>query len=160
MTLRGFGLPEEPNDAEIVEGPTPEASGDLETKSKVMRAVDRFIAEHRSEALGWYREAARLRRAAGNPPLIGASSARHVSVVGRPQPRGRNVLFCTQGAPTELRVILLEGGGMIDDCEDWTTVTDVDRHSAFTAVLDHVFANREESTALGIDAQLFEELYR
>jgi hypothetical protein len=41
-----------------------------------------------------------------------------------------------------------------------TSVTDVDRDSAFTAVLEHVFANREDSAALGIDVQLFEELYR
>jgi hypothetical protein len=191
MTLRQFGLPEESNDAEIVEGPTPEATGyvvikvrvgenvyrglactlgfgsgagiedgDLETKSKVMRAVDRFMDEHRSEALGWYREAAKLRRAAGNPPLIGASTARHASVVGRPQPRGRAVLFRTQGAPAELRVFVLEAGGVIDDCDDWMKVTDVDRDSAFTGVLEYVFANREESAALGIDIGLLEELYR
>ena len=59
-----------------------------------------------------------------------------------------------------MRVLVFEGGGMIDDCDDWRTVTDVDRDSAFTAVLDHIFANREESAALGIDVQLFEELYR
>jgi hypothetical protein len=137
MTLMQFGLPEEPNDAEIVEGPTPEATGyvvikvrvgekiyrglactlgfgadiedgNLETKGKVMRAVSRFIDEHQSEALGWYREAAKLRRSAGSPPLIGASTAQHVSVVGRPQRRGRGVLFRTQGAPAELRVFVFE----------------------------------------------------
>ncbi len=189
MTLAQFSDPEEPNDAGIVGSPTPEATGyvvikvrvggrvfrglscplghgadmgdaDLPTQGRVMLAVHRFMDEHQSEAPGWYREAAKLRRLAGNPPLIGASMARHVSVVGWPQPRGRGVLFRTQGAPTELRVLLFEGGGVIDDCDDWRAVTDLDRDSAFTAVLEHVFANREESAALGIDVRLFEELYR
>jgi hypothetical protein len=52
------------------------------------------------------------------------------------------------------------GGGVIDDCDDWRVVTELDRDSAFTAVLEHVFANREESAALGIDVRLFEGLYR
>jgi len=55
---------------------------------------------------------------------------------------------------------VLEAGGVIDDCDDWRNVTDVDRASAFTAVLDYVFANREESAVLGIDVGLLEELYR
>jgi hypothetical protein len=184
-----FGLPEEPTEAEIVEGPTPEASGyvvlkvrvdghvfrglacplghgadmsnaDLPTKSKVTHAVHRFMDEHQGDALGWYREAARLRRLAGNPPLIGASTSRHVSVVGQPESRGRCVVFRTQGAPTELRVIVFEGGGVTDDCDDWRTVTDIDRDAATTAVLDHIFENREESAAFGIDVELLEELYR
>jgi hypothetical protein len=184
----GSVLSDEPNDAEIVEGPTPEASGyvvlkvrvddrvfrglacplgygpdksdaDLPTENRVMRAVHRFMDEHRGEALGWYREAARLRRLAGNPPLIGASTSRHVSVVGQPQRRGRCVLFRTQGAPTELRVVVFEGGGVTDDCDDWTTVADIDWDAATTGVLKHIFANRKESAALGIDMELLEELY-
>jgi len=59
-----------------------------------------------------------------------------------------------------LRILVLEAGGVIDDCDDWRNVTDVDRASAFTAVLDYVFANREESAVLGIDVGLLEELYR
>ncbi len=184
-----FGLGEEPIDAEVVEGPTPEASGylvlkvrvgdqifrgltcplghgadmndaDLPTRNKVERAVHRFMDAHQGEALAWYREAARLRRLAGNPPIIGASRSRHVSVVGQPEARGDCVLFHTQGAPMELRVVLFKDGAVVDDCEDWSAVTDVDRDAAFTAVLDHLLANREEAAALGLDVQLFEELYR
>jgi hypothetical protein len=183
-------LSEEPEDAEIVEGPIPEATGyivlkvrvgehvfrglacplgigadmtedDLPAMDEVMRAVDRFIWKHQSEVLGWYREAARLRRLAGNRPLIGASPSWHVSVVGAPAPRGSFVLFRTQGAMKDLQVAVFTGSGAFDLCvyDDPDPASGTDSDAAMTAVLEYIFAYREQSTALGIDVDLLEELY-
>jgi hypothetical protein len=181
---------EELDDAEIIEGPIPEATGyvvlkvrvgedvfrglacplgvgadmtddDLPTRDEVMRAVDRFISKHQSEVLGWYREAARLRRLAGNRPLLGTSPSRHVSVVGEPESRGSFVLFRTRGLSRELQVAVFTGVGAFElcVCDDPDPASGIDSDAAMTAVLEYIFVYREQSTALGIDVDLLEELY-
>jgi hypothetical protein len=58
-----------------------------------------------------------------------------------------------------VRVIVSPGGVIMDDCDDWKRVTDEERGAAIGAVLDHILANRDLAVALGIDADLLEELW-
>jgi hypothetical protein len=184
-----FGLVEESLDAAIVAGPTPDASGQVLFKvrvgqrlvrvvavpdgigvdgeggqradeGKAISAVSRFLKEHRAEEMAWHREAARLRREAGNPPPLGGRSSRDVAVLGEPRAYERSVVFRTRGPTAELRVVVSQTGSVIDDCDDWRGVTDDDRQSAISAVLEHIFAHPEQAAALGIDLALLEELHR
>ena len=188
MSLRKFGLAEEPLDAAIAEGPTPDPSGhvvfkvrvgeqllraiaspngvgvveeghDLASVNKAMSAVFRFLDQRRAETRGWYLEAARLRRLAGTPSPFRASRSPHVSLVGDPRSGSGSVIYRVQATAAELKVIASKDGLVIDHCDDWTTVKDGEGAAAVTAVLDHIIAEPEQAAALGIDVELFTALY-
>jgi hypothetical protein len=60
------------------------AAVNSDVASAVMRVVSQFVQEHRDEMPGLYREAARLRRAAGNAPFFGNLRRGRFEVVGAP----------------------------------------------------------------------------
>jgi hypothetical protein len=177
-----------PADAEIVSGPTPDDSGlvlfqvrvgdrlvetyaeacgvgfsqdeDLEVASRAMSAVFRFLSEHEGEKLNWYREAARLRRVAGNPPPLDCAVADHITVRGTPVQYDGFVVFWIDGVSMDLKIMVSAEGGVHDECSDWSALADGDRSAAFAAALAYLFFHREEVTAMGLDVGLLDELYR
>ena len=124
------------------------------------RAVEHFLREHRAETLGWYRDAARLRRAAGNPPPFDVRAHDGVTVVGPPEPCGSFISLRLHGAPVEIRVDVGADGWVLDQCEDWQSVSAANRSAAIGTALHYVFANRDTVAAMGLDLDLLDELYR
>lgn len=187
FSLEAFGLEKRRIDAEIISGPTPDASGDVVFKVRVRdriiethawpcgmetvrdddldagqdaaHTVCQFLREHADEVLSWYREAARLRRAAGNPGPFDLTTVPRITVVGNPQQFRGFVEFKIGGVPMDLRVDVFEEGGIMDDCDDWSALNQADRNAAFAATLQYVFSHREEVTALGLDVDLLAEFY-
>jgi hypothetical protein len=180
------GTLKEEGTATIVEGPTPASSGhvvfkvrvgeqflpviatpngvgvdqeghDLASVSQAMSAVFRFLEQHEAETRGWYLEAARLRRSAGNPSLFRASPSTHVSVLGDPRCVNGSVVFRTRATSAEVKVMVSKDGSVIHG--DDRGVTSADCEAAIAAVLDHILTNPEEALAIGIDVELFTELY-
>jgi hypothetical protein len=181
-----YGPPETHVHAVIVEGPTPDASGDvlfkvqvgdrftevvacpdglgflgedLELGNKGTGAVASFLREHRDQEVEWYREAARLRRAAGKPPHIAPAPSTRVTVAESVH-YDRFVMFRTRGAPADICVFVFENGGLMDDCDDYGAVTDDDRLEAMSVVLHYIFTYPDDARALGIDVALLAEFYQ
>lgn len=122
--------------------------------------VAKYIAANGSTMTQLYRDAARLRKSAGNPPLLGDESGYPVSIRGQPQLRGRAVLFRVDvHSSGELRVLIFPEGGIIDDCDDWDGVTDAARRAAIRAVLNWVFANSAQVKFLGLDLDLLRDFW-
>ncbi len=134
---------------------------DLDTANAAMRAVSRFAQEHPGSMLPLYREAARLRRAAGKPPFAGNTRREKVRLIG-PAVLQRNggALFTTKAGETEIKIWIFGEGGFIDHCDDWAAVSDEDRDEAFTVSLDYVLSHPDQAIALGLDAGLLDELWR
>jgi hypothetical protein len=60
----------------------------------------------------------------------------------------------------EILVAFFKNGGLIDRCDDWDLVTDVDRDAAVTCAIDGIIANPAAAQAAGVDPQLIEEIWR
>jgi hypothetical protein len=173
-------------EARVISGPTPTPIGDVafevvcgnrtvtvsvsplgigssEVDVKVWNAACGAVGTQlpsNEEQLEWFRAAARLRKAAGNPPLAGTTRTLDRTVVGAPTRKGGTVVYCTRVRSHAIRVLLFQSGGLMDDCDDWEGVTDEDRDAAITVALDHLFEHPDESRALGLDVPLLEELWR
>jgi hypothetical protein len=133
----------------------------LAVSSATMRVVHQFIEEHGAEMLPLYREAARMRRAAGNAPIAGNTRRGLWQLVASPKKLdGAVVLFVTKAGARTIKVILFREGGFVDDCDDWEAVTDEDRDEAFTVCLDHVLDLADGGAELALDAALLDELWR
>jgi hypothetical protein len=133
---------------------------DLAVGNPAMILVSRYTHDHRSEMADLYREAARLRRAAGNPPLAGTSRSDRVRLVqGSRGARGAVAVDVIAGE-TPIRVFVFHDGGVIDDWDGAGNVTNEDRDTALRIALDEILADRETAARLGLDPDLLEELWR
>jgi hypothetical protein len=129
----------------------------------VMRVVSRYVEQYGEHMAPLYREAARLRRAAGNPPIGGNTRRGRANVVCTPVKMAElGVVFTTETKGTRLKVAILKNGGFdfAEECEVVETVSEEDRDEAVTACLDYVFAHPDEAAALGLDLALLDELWR
>jgi hypothetical protein len=177
----------------IVGGPTPEDDGNVTFRVKVQQrlvtgvanccvygfrgdestnpsvrnavivAVSRYAGEHREAMPALYREAARLRRGAGNPPLAGNTRRGRVQIIGPPVAlQDGSALFTTMAAGAAIKVVIFRDGGFIDHCDYAAPVTDDDRDEAFAVCLDHVLSHPAQVAALGLDLDLalLAELWR
>ena len=132
----------------------------LELVNRAMAVVAGHVKANRSTLQDLYREAARLRRAAGNAPLVGNTRSEEVRLQLPPQVKKSGLLLKTRTRGVEVRVLILKGGGLIDDCDEWDSMNDLDRDAAITAALDWVFANIPMAEQAGLDVGLLEELWR
>jgi len=131
----------------------------LDTTNAAMRAVQQFVKAHRTQMLTLYREAARLRRAAGNPAFAGNTRRGSVRLVGSPtKSASGSFVFAMRAGATEITILLFAEGGFIDHSN--AELSDQDRDEAFTVCLDYVFAHPNEAAALGMDVVLLDELWR
>jgi hypothetical protein len=130
--------------------------------SAVMHVVVQYAEEHKDEMLPLYREAARLRRAAGKPPILGRTRRGTAKLVGAPISNGHGVtVFVTMVGSVELKVLFFKDGGLIDSWNEEQAASEEDRDEAITLCLDYIFAHPEEATAeLGLDVALLDELWR
>jgi hypothetical protein len=136
------------------------ANESLDAGNLASVAVNRYVDANRSRMKELYREAAKLRRTAGNRPLVGNTRCDRIRVTSEPQARRNGIVVATQAGIAKVNVFLFNDGGLIDDCDDWSQVTDEDRDAAITAALDWVFNHRMKAVALGLDVDLLEELWR
>jgi hypothetical protein len=169
----------------IVEGPIPKETGYVHFKIRVRdtavsafadrngvgvetevpevhalaaRAVHAFVRAEPDRALSLYLEAARLRREAGvASPFLARQRVRMAVEISQSRPG--TVVFRTSVAATELRVIISADGSLMDDCDDWSSITSDDRAEAICAVLQYVLAHATEMESYGLDVNLFRELY-
>jgi hypothetical protein len=132
--------------------------------SAVMRVVSRYVEQRGEHMTPLFREAAGLRRAAGNPPLAGNTSRGRAKVVGISVKMGDlAAVFATEtGEGTRLKVAVFKNGGydFAEECEVLERVSEEDRDEAVTACFDYVFAHPDEAAALGLDVALLDELWR
>jgi hypothetical protein len=131
--------------------------------SAVMRVVSLYVEERGDEMLALYREAARLRRGAGNPPLAGCTRRGKVHVVGAPvKLADAGALFMTDACGVRLKVAIYNRGGFdfAEECEYVEAVSEEDRDEAVTVCLDYIFAHPDEATVLGLDVALLDELWQ
>jgi hypothetical protein len=135
------------------------ASENLDVGNKALRLVDDYWRTRPTERLTLLREAAQLRRNAGNPPLAANTRSEDVRLIGSPKRSGSGAKFGIQTPTTEMRVLVLADGGLIDDCDSWENVTDAERDAAFNAALTYIFAHPEEADGLGLDANLLRLLW-
>jgi hypothetical protein len=139
------------------------ASVNPDVASTVMRIVAQFVEEHRAQMPALYREAARLRRAAGNAPFFGNMRRGKFEVVGSPVKLGdAGARFITQAGEIRLTVVVSKDGGfdVIELYDDLVDVSNEDQSEAITVCFDYVFAHPEEAAALGLDVALLDELWR
>jgi hypothetical protein len=136
---------------------TPE---NLAVANATMAAVQDYIDVHKQEMSELYREAARLRRGEGNPPPAGNTRRGHFQLVGQPARASNSVRFTVRSAWATLEVLIFREGGFIDHCDDWQTISDVDRDEAVTIALDYIFAHPDWAAELGLDVGLLDELWR
>ncbi len=138
-------------------------STDPALRNAVIVAVSQYAGEHRAIMPALYREAARLRRGAGNPPLAGNTRRGRVHIVGSPIAlQDGSALFTTMAAGAPIKVVIFRDGGFIDHCDYDAPVTDDDRDEAFAVCLDHVLSHPSQVAALGLDLDLdlLAELWR
>jgi hypothetical protein len=129
----------------------------------VMRVVSHYVDQYGERMAPLYREAARLRRAAGNPPLAGNARRGRAKVVGSPVKMAElAAVFTTETGGTRLNVAIFKNGGFdfAEECEVMEAVCEEDRDEAVTACFDYVFAHADEAAALGLDLALLDELWR
>lgn len=107
-----------------------------------------------------YRDAARLRRASGNPPPAGNTRSPRATLDGAPIQKSSCTLFSTQTERGEIRVICFKDGAILDDCDNWAVVRPVDRDAAMTCVIDWIIENPQLAGAVGVDPNLIEDLWR
>jgi hypothetical protein len=125
--------------------------------------LSQFVEEHSDEMPRLYREAARLRRAAGNAPIFGNLRRGRFAVVGAPVKLGDvGARFIAQAGEMRLTVVVSKGGGfdVIELYDDFKDVSNEDQSEAVTVCFDHIFAHPEEAAALGLDVGLLDELWR
>lgn len=175
-------------DAEIVSGPTPrelgdvvfvvrvenrtatvslsadgvgcDADQDLDDSNVAMRLVSAHVDERpQAEKLDWYKQAARLRRAAGKPRPFDFPRLPHISVSGEPIAGQYFVELVIDGAGVAHRILFAHRGGVSDECDHWPSLAEADRNAAFAAACDYAFAHPEKMRAAGLDMELFTELY-
>jgi len=184
---RHFGVPEQPPGGVLVAGPLPEPTGfvrfivavdgnpvpvlvnqngvgagteNLTVANAATKTVHHFLRGiARAEQLVWFRESARLRRRVGNPPDVSPVASTRLRIVGDPRVRSGAVFFNIEGAAVAISVIVTEGGTLLDDCEDWPAVTNVDRFEAMGIVLHRLLADPDGTKAFGLDPVLLAELY-
>ena len=129
----------------------------------VMRVVSRYVEQFGEHMPPLYREAARLRRAAGNPPLAGNTRWGKAKVVGAPVKMAElGAVFTTETAGMRLKVAIFRNGGFdfAEECEVVDAMCEEDRDEAVTVCFDYVFAHPDEAAALGLDVPLLDELWR
>jgi hypothetical protein len=129
----------------------------------VMMVVSRYVEQHGEHVAALYREAARLRRAAGNPPLAGNTRRGRAKVVGIPVKMAElGTVFTTQTGGMRLKIAVFKNGGydFAEECEVLERVSEEDRDDALTACFDYVFAHPDEAAALALDVALLDELWR
>lgn len=68
--------------------------------------------------------------------------------------------FTVRSEQADVEIMIYREGGFIDHCEDWDAISPEDLDEAFTLCLDYVLAHPAEATALGLDVNLLEELWR
>jgi hypothetical protein len=132
----------------------------LDVTNAACRAVSQHVEKHHSEELGWYREAARVRRAAGKPPPIPVQRTDSLRLIASATPNGELLLLRFQTQQAELRVVLAPPAAIGEDSDDWTLVTEADRSAAYVAAVDYVLQNRELAASVGIDVDALEEIWR
>lgn len=188
LALEPYGLVEPKPDAEIVSGPTPDDSGDVlfvvrvEDRLATIRAsadsvgfaggdnfddcnvasglIHAFLRDRpHEEKIEWYKEAARLRRAAGNPPPYELPRLTHIVVAGEPVPGQSFVRLAIEGAGVPLFILFSHRGGVGDLCDDWSRLNPADRNAAFATAVDYALANRDKMVAAGLDMDLFTALH-
>jgi hypothetical protein len=91
----------------------------LEPGNAALNIVSDYIREHEAEELDWYRDAARLRRAAGRPALAGNTREPQGQVVGALQRRESGAILAVVVSNIEIRVAVSATGGLMDDTDDW-----------------------------------------
>lgn len=175
-------------DAEIISGPTPrelgdvvfvvrvenrtvtvslsadgvgcDADQDLEDSNIAMRLVSAHVDERpQDEKLEWYKQAARLRRAAGKPRPFDFPRLPHITVSGEPIAGKYFVELAIDGVGVAHRILFSHRGGVSDECAHWPGLAEADRNAAFAAAIDYAFAHPEKMRAAGLDMEVFGELY-
>lgn len=106
-----------------------------------MATVGDFVEVHKQEMPSFYREAARLRRAKGNPPPAGNTRRGYFELVGQPTRVRNSVRFTVRSAWATVDVLIFREGGFVDHCDDWEAVSNLDRDEAVTIALDYIFAH-------------------
>jgi hypothetical protein len=129
------------------------AGVNADVATAVMRVVSQFVEEHSDEMPRLYREAARLRRAAGNAPIFGNLRRGRFAVVGAPVKLGEaGARFTTQAGEIRLTVVVSKGGGfdVIELYDDFKDVSNDDQSEAVTVCFDHIFAHPCRHRSLGV----------
>lgn len=131
----------------------------LDIANAALLAVDDYWQAHKSEMLERFRQAAKLRREAGRePPIIPAASADTV-VMLPPTQKVQGTVFTVLVGEVGIDVHLLKSGCILDHCEDWTTVTERMRITAWAAVLNILLSTSEVASTWGIDIELYRDLW-
>lgn len=106
-------------------------------------------------------ESARLRRANGEQALAGNAPSEHVKLIAEPHRLpSSGAEFKTSNGVHEIRVLVDSDGSLFFDCDVSVPLADGDGDAAMTAAIDWIIADRERAKGLGLDAELFEELWR
>jgi hypothetical protein len=122
-------------------------------------AVAEFARSQPSEMRKVLHQAASRRRSAGNPPLVEIGPPNGFVVQASPERKSYGVRIEVRRGALALRVDVLEDGALVDDCDDWNTVTEADRKSAIGVAASYVLQHRDEIGRLGLDVALLEHLW-
>jgi hypothetical protein len=137
---------------------------DFDVSGPVLRAVSDFRQHSPLRTLACLREAATLRRAAGHAGPLDVQVPGYLKVEPLPAVRENAVVFTVQGRSSAFRVLVTRDGAIVDDHDpmrhpDGEVGPEV-LAGCRRAVLDFVLANRDGATALGLDCELLDLLWR
>jgi hypothetical protein len=132
---------------------------DLDVAGAVAGAVSDFRRRFPERLLACALEAARLRRAAGNPPRFAVAIPPSVAVMGEPTVESAGPRFHVRVGTAKLDILVTRAGAVADDYSPDGQLAMVDLEAAYRAVLDHIFAHGERAPAWGIDLATLELLW-